>query len=119
MKNIGSTLAILLSILLFAAGLSQFNASDAAGNLLTTAPIIFIAAICYRSAKVRRSGTPVRKTLRLGLEAVGICIILLLWLGRNDLKSEIAFDPIQALVIPLICLLAYAVISIRKPPQAA
>ena len=109
----GSTLALILGIFTFVAGVTQQQ-----GDLLIAGPVIIVGTLAYRSAKKRNLGEAKNSILRKGLEGIAIVAILAAVLLQNDLKRQIATDPVPNLIIPLWAIIAYAVVVLRKASQA-
>ena len=105
-KHIGSTISIVLGILLFASVSTNPNG-------LVTGSIIILGALAYRSAKKRKLGDVNTTLLRKGLEISALIIIAAAVLLQNDLKTLIASDPVPNFIIPLWAIVAYAVISLK------
>ncbi len=109
-KHLGSTVALILGALIFAAGITQQQ-----GSLLIAGPIIFVGAFAYRSAKKRNLGEVKNSLLRKILEAVAVIAIIVAVLLQNDVARLIATDPVPNLIIPLWVIIAYVIIVLRRP----
>ena len=105
-KHIGSTISIVLGILLLASIPTNPNG-------LVTGSIIILGALAYRSAKKRKLGDVNTTLLRKGLEISALIIIAAAVLLQNDLKNLIASDPVPNFIVPLWAIVAYAVISLK------
>ena len=106
-KHLGSTLAIILAVLLFLTGTNAiaYGQGDATG--LTSGPMVLLGALAYRSAKKVRIGDVSAGSVRTALELVAMAVVILLWIGQNDLKSQIANHPVPSLIIPLWLIIAF------------
>jgi hypothetical protein len=102
-RHAGSTLAMALGAIYFAA-----NFVPPRAGLVTV-----LGALAYRSAKKRRLGETEDSFGRQIVEAVLIVPALASVVFQRDLKQAIATDPIATLVIPLWCVLAYAIAALR------
>ncbi len=109
-KHLGSTIALVLGVLTFAAGITQLQ-----GSLIITGPIIFVGALAYRSAKKRNLGEAKNSLLRKFLEALAIVAIIAAVLLQKDLGRQIATDPIPHLIIPLWVIIAYVIGVLKRP----
>ena len=112
-KHLGSTLAIIIGVLTFAAGTTR------PGALLVAGPIIIVGALAYRSAKKRNLREAVNSTLRRSLEAIAVISIIAAVLLQKNVAEQIITDPIPNLLIPLWAVVAYAAVAFRKPRQAS
>lgn len=111
-KHLGSTVAIVLGVLTFGSGVAR------PGSLLIAGPIIVVGALAYRSAKKRNLGEVKNSLQRKGLELAAIAAIFAAVLLQKDLANLIATDPVPNLIIPLLAIIAYSIIALKKPKVA-
>lgn len=107
-KHIGSTIALVLGILILVTGLTQPS------SLLITGLVIILGAMAYRSAKKRMLGEVKNSLLRKGLEIMAIFIIAAAVLLQNDLINRIVTDPVPNMIIPLWAIVAYMIIVLKR-----
>jgi hypothetical protein len=107
-KHIGSTVALVLGMLMVVSGLVN------PGQILTAGVITLLGAFAYRSAKKRKLGDVENTKFRKFVELALMFLIILMVTLQNDLKHQIATDPFPTAVIPLWTFIAYSVISLRK-----
>lgn len=112
-KHIGSCVAIVIGMLGILAGLAK------PGAILFAGIVIILGAFAYRSAKKRKLGEVQSSLLRKIVEAVAIITAMSVVLLQNNLIQAIESDPVPNLIIPLWALIAYIIISIRKPTHSA
>lgn len=112
-KHIGSTLALILGVLLLATGAAKPS------SLLIAGPITILGALTYRSAKKRVLGEVTSSILRKGLEALAIVVIVAAVLLQNDLKNQVIADPVPNLIIPLWAIVAYIIIALKTKKEKA
>ena len=111
-KHIGSTIALVLGVLLFLSGVNGVaNNGHAAG--LIAGPIIILGAFAYRSAKKRKLGSARNTRLRKVLEALALVFVVAAILLQNDLQTRIVADPFPNIIIPLWVLIAYSFVAKR------
>lgn len=90
-----------------------------AGSLVPPSPSLMmglemmLGALAYRSAKKRQLGEVEDSGLRQITEVVLLVPVVASVVLQRDLRHEIATDPISVLVIPLWCVLAYAIAAFR------
>jgi len=106
-KHIGSTVALILGILIFSASANKPNIGLIAG------PSMILGALSYRSAKNRKLGTVKSTAIRLSLEIAAICIVVAAVMFQSNLKYRIATEPVENFIIPLWVVIAYLVISFK------
>ena len=109
MKNIGSTITIVLAVLVLITGLTQPNAS-----YINAGIIMLIGAFAYRSAKKRSLGEVKNTTVRKAIELTGITIIILLVVLQKNLLDLLYLDPVPNFIIPVWTLIAYLVVFLKK-----
>jgi len=110
-KNIGSTIAIVLGVLVLITGFTQFNVS-----YINAGFIMMIGAFAYRSAKKRALGEEKNTNIRKAIELTGVVIIILLIVLQKNLLILVAEDPVPNLIIPLWVIIAYFVAFLKKKP---
>ena len=101
-KHIWTSLAIALAILTWASGLQTLS-----GNLLA-GKVMLLSALACRSANKRRLMEVNSVNKRIIFEIALIVIIILLVVLQNGLMDLMATDPVPNFVIPVICLMFYA-----------
>jgi hypothetical protein len=106
-ENWGSTLSLVGGLLSFAGAVGQMNNPSANLGGIIAGPVMIIGALIYRSAKKRRDNSE-RGKVRIFAEAIGLLAITFISFGQNDLKQQIALDPVPNFVIPLWAIIAYA-----------
>ena len=110
-KNMGSTIAMVLGVLVLITGLTQPNAS-----YINSGFIMLIGAFAYRSAKKRALGEVGNTAVRKITELAGVAIIFLLMALQRDLTYWMVEDPVPNLIIPLWAVVAYVIASLKKQP---
>lgn len=111
MKNIGSTIAIVLAVLSLITGLTQPNVA-----YINAGIIMLIGALAYRSAKKRSLGEVKDTTVRKAIELTGITIIILLIVLQKNLLDLLFLDPVPNFIIPVWALIAYLIAFLKKKP---
>ena len=111
LKHLGSTVALVVGVLLFLVGVSQIGQGvPDGGETALNGEVMVLGAAAYRSAKKRKLGQVEGSKLRIGLELLGLILLVLLVVLRDDLKTEIVAHPVGNLLAPLWALIAYAVV---------
>jgi hypothetical protein len=109
-RHLGSLIAIILGgLCLFAA----LGSPQTSGNLLFAGIFIVLSALAFRSRKRVRFGEKQDSVVRNVLEIGALIVSALLILLQTDLKTRVIADPVTLLIIPAICLAAYAFIRFR------
>ena len=108
-KHIGSTIALVLGILLVVAGLSQLN------DRFISGAVIILGALAYRSAKKRKLGAVESTSARKTLEFLAIILAMAAVFLQNNLLSLIEQDPFPNVVIPLWVLIAFIIVILKAP----
>ena len=105
-KHIWTSLALLLGVLMFAGGLGQIvNLQQS--SLPFAGLFILLVALACRSANKRRLNEIQTSKSRFFFEFILVVIAILSIVLQNDLKFQIATDPVPNFIIPLICLIFY------------
>ena len=113
-RHAGSTLAMALGAIYFLLNLVP------PGPGMTEGPAIVLAALAYRSAKKRQLGEAADSTLRQLGEALLMVPTIAGVAFQRDLGRALATAPIPTLVLPVWCVLAYTVATVRawwRPPR--
>jgi hypothetical protein len=76
-------------------------------------PVMVLGAFAYRSAKKRALGEASQSMGRQIVEAVLILLIVASVAFRNDLRTAIVVQPAPTLLIPVWCVVAYAIAAVR------
>jgi multisubunit Na+/H+ antiporter MnhB subunit len=105
-KHIGSTVALVLGVLLFLSGLTQEG-----GNVITGI-VVILGALAYRSSKKQKLGEVKRSNVRRALEIAALMILAALVFLQNDIVELIENDPVPNLLIPFWAFAAYFVVTI-------
>jgi hypothetical protein len=115
-RHLGSSAALALGCLYIAAALavpklvSPLGKMPAAGLIGGT--IIILGALAYRSCKQRKLAEVKSPFVRALLE-VGVLLAVVLWLfSHRRLASLVGAEPITYLIIPVLAILAYAVLAL-------
>ena len=110
-RHLGSTIAIILGILITVSSLGKIQESSGGGGL-QSGPIAIIGALAYRSAKKSKYWEVKPTTLTKVMEGLAIVLILLhfVFIKRIYFQNE----PLDSLVIPLWALVAYLIINLKK-----
>jgi hypothetical protein len=109
LKHLGSTIAIVLGVLMIAT-----IAMQPQGSLHIAGAVTVLGALAYRSCKRRKLGEVRSTVLRQGLEILALVIAVLLVVLRPDLKNCLILDPVPN-ILPIVWILAaYAVASFRR-----
>ena len=112
---IGSTIALILGILLFVGSVGQISTGHSAHTSPLTGIVMILGSLAYKSLKKRRLGLVKSVNLRQIFEIVALVLIVAIVILQKDLKTQIASEPVQNFVIPLWSLIAYGIIFIRNP----
>lgn len=112
MKNVGSTLGILLGILTVAAGVNQLQTNS--GSYLIAGCQMILGAIAYRLAKKRKYAEVPDSKVRKVFEFALILTVTVASLLRSDLREAIATDPVPSFFIPAWILIAYLIVFFKK-----
>lgn len=110
-RHAGSTIAMVLGAIYTLGSLPSLAGGLTVG--LAVGPAMVLAALACRSAKKRGLGEVEDSPLRQIVEALLMVPIVASVVLQHDLGHEIATDPIPTLVIPLWCVLAYAIAALR------
>jgi cytochrome bd-type quinol oxidase subunit 2 len=111
MKNhAGSTIAIVLGVLLFA---GSFGQQPHWGHSFAGV-VLVVGALAYRSCKKRMLGEKPDTTLRLCAEILAIAFVAVVSLAGNNLADRTYNEPVSYLFIPLGVVIAYGVIVLKK-----
>ena len=115
-RHLGSTIAIVLGVLYFA---GSIKLSSLPNDGLMAGPIMVLGAFAYRSAKRRALGEATASMGRQIVETVLILLIVASVVFRNDLRTAIVIHPVPTLLIPVWCVVAYAIAAVRawRRPQ--
>ena len=113
LKNIGSTLALVIAFFMFLGNLSNLTHSKGSANSSIASMIIVLTALSYRSAKWRFSNNDGTYVLRRIVEFFAFALAMFLSFARNDLKVAIATDPFPSFIIPAWCIAAYLYINFK------
>lgn len=106
-RHAGSTLAMALGAIYIAGSLVPPSPSLMMGLEM------MLGALAYRSAKKRQLGEVEDNSLRQISEVLLLVPVVASVVLQRDLRHEIATDPVSVLVIPVWCVLAYAVAAFR------
>jgi phosphatidylserine synthase len=102
--HLGTTVALVLGVLVFVSGLSQQLFES-----INVGFVMIVGALAYKSAKKRRLGEVENTKFRFGMELVGLVVIALSVLALSDIKTAIAIHPLSTVVAPLYALIAYGI----------
>lgn len=116
-ENWGSLISLIIGLLAFFGGVAEVTNHTGSGSGLVSGPIIVIGAMIYLSAKKRRNlqGNAIAHIVA---EISGVLIILFLAFSQNDLKQQIASDPVSNFIIPIWALIAYGYAAFRSFPTS-
>ncbi len=106
--NWGSTLSLVLGVLMFLGAVGQITNPNGNHGGLVSGPIMIVGALIYRSAKKRRE-TQGKNVVRMIAELAGFATILFLAFGQNNLQQRQVTDPATNLMVPVWALIAYAI----------
>ncbi|MDR4505462.1 MAG: hypothetical protein MRK01_11840 [Candidatus Scalindua sp.] len=113
-KFIGSTIALVLGILLFLGSIAQISSS-----IVQTSPlageVMILGSLAYRSLKKRRLGLVESTNLRQIIEIIALVLIVALVVLQKDFKIQLAYHPVPNIIIPLWSFIAYSIIFFKKP----
>lgn len=112
-KHLGSTIAIVLGLILIAAIAAQPQSS-----LPIAGAVTLLGALAYRSCKRRGLGEVPSTTLRRGLEIATLVAAALVILLQTVIQRRLILDPIPNILPILWVLVAYAIALFRKYPAA-
>jgi hypothetical protein len=110
-KHLGSTIASIIGIITLIGGLAEQY------KYVITGVVIILGAWAYKSAKKRYLGTVKSSKLRKTFEINAIFWTIILILLQKNLKQLIVTDPVPNLIIPLWVIIAYLIISFKKPKK--
>jgi hypothetical protein len=113
LQHLGSTIAIVLGLIMIAA-----IASQPQGSLPIAGAITLLGALAYRSCKRRGLGDVPSTALRKGLEIAALVAAVLVILLQTDLKRRLILDPVPNILPIVWVLVAYAVALFRKYPAS-
>lgn len=109
LKHLGSTIAIILGILMIAT-----IATQPQGSVYIAGVVTVLGALAYRSCKRRKLGEVRSSPLRIGLEIFALIVAVLIIVLQSDLKNRLITDPVPN-ILPLVwVLVAYAIVSSRR-----
>jgi hypothetical protein len=111
LKHLGSTIAIILGLIMIATIAAQPQSS-----LPIAGAVTLLGALAYRSCKRRRLGEVPSTTLRKGLELLALIAAVLIILFQTGLKERLILDPVPNILPIVWVLVAYAVAMLRKYP---
>lgn len=118
-KHIGSTIAIIVGILLCLTGFSptsglQFRHSSIIGGI-----VAILGALAYRSAKKRALGQLKDTGIQKGFEITVMVVLVVFVLVQHDLLNKAYTNPLGYAIIPLWALIAYvcAFFKRKSPPE--
>lgn len=113
LKHLGSTIAIILGLIMIAAIAAQPQSS-----LPIAGAVTLLGALAYRSCKRRGLGEVPSTALRKGLETAALVAAVLVILLQTDLKRRLILDPVPNILPILWALVAYAIALFRKYPAS-
>ena len=108
-------MAIVLGALYFAGSIKLPSLPN---DGLMAGPVMVLGAFAYRSAKRRALGEASQSMVRQIGEAMLILLIVASVVFRNDLRTAIAVQPVPTLLIPVWCVVAYAIAAVRAWKRA-
>lgn len=108
LKHLGSTIAIILGILMIAT-----IAIQPQGSTYIAGAVTVLGALAYRSCKRRKLGEVPSTPLRIGLEILALIAALAVIVFQTDLKERLILDPVPNILPIVWVLVAYAVASFR------
>lgn len=109
LKHLGSTVAIILGLIMIGAIASQPQSS-----LPIAGAVTLLGALAYRSCKRRRLGEVPSTMLRRGLEIAALVAAVLVIVLQNNLRERLILDPVAHFLPILWVLVAYAVALFRN-----
>lgn len=113
LKHLGSTIAIILGLIMMAAIAAQPQSS-----LPLAGAVTLLGALAYRSCKRRGLSEVPSTALRKGLEIAALVAAVLLIVLQADLKQRLILDPVPNILPILWALAAYAIALFRKYPAS-
>ena len=116
-KHVGSTIALVLGILMFLSGIANImknNAKCQTSDLIIAGPVTVLGALAYRSAKKRKRGEAKDSRLRKGFELVAIVVLVAVVVLQDNIVNRIEANPIPNGLIPIWALTAYAYMAFEK-----
>jgi hypothetical protein len=109
LKHLGSTIAIVLGVIMIAAIAAQPQ------SLLPIAgAVTVLGALAYRSCKRRGLGEVPSTALRKGLEILALVAAVLIIVLQSGLKERLILDPVPNILPIVWVLVAYAVATFRR-----
>lgn len=114
-QHLGSTIAIVMGILLFGSGAGQATKNVELGMAHAAGGIVAIlGAIAYRSAKKRAMGQAKNTAIRVCLEIAAIVVPIFLIVRQREFFDRFYVNPFCYGIIPLWVIIAYVVAFVRK-----
>ena len=113
MKNIGSTLSIILGILIIFIGLSKAS-NGGSIDYMNSGMQMLLGAVAYKWAKKRKYGEIPNTSLRKVSEGIFMFFVISITIFRNDLALAVSSDPVPNLIIPAWVVIAYLVVVLKK-----
>jgi len=101
-KHLWTNLAIVFALLTYISGIQALSGNMLAGE------VMLLSALACCSANKRRFLEVQSTNKRIAYEIILIVAMVLLVILQNGLKDLIATDPVPNFVIPIICLMFYA-----------
>lgn len=114
MQHIGSTLTIILGVLVIAAGPNAIGTGGDPLAYYNAGVQMILGAIAYRWAKKRKSGDIPNTSLRKISEGILIFFIASTLVFRRDLGAAIASYPWPTVIIPAWIFVAYLIVTMKK-----
>ena len=109
---IGSMAALVLGWLGVAGCASAIGRGEEPATLVI-APMMIFGALAYRSRRRRRLELRPDTYKRICTEGAALGVIVMAWLGVNDLEESIRNNPVDAVLVPIWALTAYACAGLR------
>jgi TRAP-type C4-dicarboxylate transport system permease large subunit len=111
LRNLGSTLAIILGLIMIATIGTQPQSSTPIAGVVT-----LLGALAYRSCKRRRLCEVRSRQLRKGLEILALVAAVLIIVLQTNLKERLYFEPVSNILPIIWVLVAYAFATLRRYP---
>jgi hypothetical protein len=112
-KFIGSTIALILGIILLVSSISQIATGKIKADPLV-GEVMILGSLAYRSLKKRRLGIVKSTYYRKVFETLALILILALVILQRDFKMRLINDPLANFLIPIWAFIAYGIFFFKK-----
>jgi len=110
---IGSTITLIIGILIFLGAIAQISSGNFQASILA-GEVMILGSLAYRSLKKRRLGLVESTKLRQFSEIIALILIITLVVFQQDFRVRLIHDPVPNIIIPVWALIAYSVIFFKR-----